>query len=189
MPLEEASSVLDEIRRALKGGGGSSMPKEMFYVPDDGVKVIRALNEPKESTKAIMHGLYGKLMGQPCLKYYGKKCPYHKDPWRTYTVFVITVYDYEMEQKAIWLLKATANSALGDLISIYDENDTIKDRDIKVTRTGKKQNTQYRAREIQHKPTKFEGKYKIPFSKDKVFKIMEGMIREPEGEKEEEEEE
>src|SRR3972149_3000593 len=79
MPLEEASSVLDEIRRALKGGGGSSMPKEMFYVPDDGVKVIRALNEPNDLFIDGMAGMnvepsYAKVGSSA-----GPKCPYHKD--------------------------------------------------------------------------------------------------------------
>lgn len=176
---EKAKSVVERIRKKLledseKGGG--SMPDEMMFIPEDGEKEVRFLTEFDEPVPVMMHDAFGKMFPQPCLQYYEKKCPLHVKPIRTSEQYAFTVYDYEMEQKKIYLIKATRNSILEWLLDQFDENGTITDRDIKIIRKGKGKKTHYVAKEMQHKPTKFEGKSKVAFTQDHIFKVLEEMV-------------
>lgn len=178
MAKETSASVVDSIRQALKEkGGGGNMPEELFFVPKDGKKIIRFLSEFDEAIEVIMHDKYGAFMPQPCLKYYDKECPFHGRGFRTKTNYAWTVYDYESKQKRILISPPTQNSALEDLVAIWEEFGTLRDRDVRIRRSGGDKST-YRARDLAK--AKFEGDYSKPFTKGKVLAILEGLISETE---------
>lgn len=176
---EKPKSVVERIRKKLRDAeesSGGNMPDTMAFIAKDGIKRWRFLTDFDEALPVTMHDKYGSMYPQPCLKYYDKNCPFHEKPIRTSEQYVFTVYDYEMGQKLWYMVKATRNSCLEDLLEIFDENGTITDRDIQVKRLGEGKKTHYKAKELAHKPTKFEGKSKQAFTSDFIFKELKQLI-------------
>lgn len=186
MSKEKAGSVIDEIRSALRKGGkdgkGKGLPNELLFVQVDGVKVVRFLADAtnEETTKVVQHDKYGEFMPQPCFRYYGKKCPFCDlgGKYKTRTFYAWTVYDYESQQKRIFLAAPSQNSALDDLIEIFEKNGTLKDRDLRIIRVASGDNkSRYKVREVQGEPTPYKvPNKKNPFSQDKIFSILRGTI-------------
>lgn len=182
---EKPASVVDQIRKALaeggeKGEGGGGMPAELFFVAKDGVKAVRFLTEFNASTAIQMHDWFKHMYPQPCFKYYGKVCPFCKSSnsnIKTNTWYAWTVYDYESQTKRLAMFKATLASPLEDLLEIYDSHDqTILDRDITIKRSSSGEGkTHYRARA--KNASEFAGKFKKPFTEEKIFQILQGTIR------------
>lgn len=183
---EKPASVVDQIRKALAEGGekaeggGGGMPSELFFVAKDGVKVVRFLTEFNAATAIKMHDWFGHFYPQPCFKYYNKVCPFCKasnSNIKTNTWYAWTVYDYESQSKRLAMFKTTLASPLEDLVEIYDANEqTILDRDITIKRSSSGEGkTHYRARA--KNPSEFTGKFKKPFTEEKIFQILQGTIK------------
>jgi hypothetical protein len=195
MAKEKPASVVDEIRRELregaKNGGGSGLPEKLFFVPKDGVKTVRFLSDFNDAVKFIMHDMWGSgagnkggMMPQPCLKYYGKKCPFCDGEYkgRRFTSlpwYAWTVYDYEAEAKRVMVWRASQYHPLEYLIDIYEANGTLTDRDIKIERLPipGRRGTRYKAKPVQKEETEFEGRQSKPFSRDAIFEILRDLIR------------
>jgi len=188
---EKATSVIDRIRSRLSkegggaGVGGGSMPEELFFVPKGGEKIVRFLSEFDEPVMVETHDWYGHFMPQPCFKYYGKKCPFHTKPYRTAEQYIWTLYDYENEAKRMIMMQASQNSALEDLLEIFDEHGTIgvpkegsTGFDIKIKRQIRGNKTKYKARVVKETiGEEYQGKYKNRFKDEKVFSTIKGLIR------------
>lgn len=187
MAKEKALSVIEQIRKALREGsaGKSGMPEELMFIPVDGKKVVRFLSEFDKPVQVVMHDKWGELMPQPCFEYYGDEfgdCPYHGGNFRTSTQYAYTVYDYEADTRRIFLQAATQASALDDLLIIWDDLETLTDRDMLITRVKAQKGSRYKAREHQRHATAFEGKENKPFPEEKIYTVLKGLInREKDG--------
>lgn len=183
MGKEKADSVIESIRKALragnKSGGGGGMPDELFFVPKDGVKVVRFLSDLNSPINVVMHNKWNEFMPQPCLRYYGKKCPFHNGGgYKAVTQYCYTIWDYESKSKRVASFPPTSNSPMEDLMEIWNDNGNITDRDVKIIRVvGSDGKSHYKAREVQHESTEFEGSKRNPFSEEKVLQILKGLIR------------
>lgn len=186
MASEQAGSVLKRIRErqaeASEGnGGGGGMPEKVLFIPVDGVKVVRVLQELDDAYPVIMHQHgrnWKKMKPQPCLKYYGEKCPFcSNDQYDAIEHYAVTVWDYEAEARRVWLIKVSPGfSAMDDLLEITDENGVLRDRDLKVRRKPLGKNkSQYKVKALDK--AKFQGGKDKPYSKDKVFAILKDLIR------------
>lgn len=180
---EKELSVVDEIRASIKNpqSAGGGMPARQAFIPKDKLRRFRWLSDYDEVVKVKMHDKWKVIFPQPCLTYYGKKCPFCKADFKTYTAYVWSVWGYDDEEKGnegrkrILISKAAPNSIAEGLLEYFDENGTIKDRDYTVERLGERQLTRYRVRPATKNPEDFdppEGAKIKPFSKDKVFEIL-----------------
>lgn len=176
--------VVEEIRQGIKNPStsGGGMPSKQTFIPKEGTKRFRWLTDYGDCIKVKMHAKWKIIFPQPCLTYYGKKCPFCKGDFRTFTSYVWTVWEYgDLKEggegrRRILLSEARPKQIAEDLLEHYDENGTIKDRDYTVQRLGERQDTRYKVRPVKGGPSKFRPEPSdtktAPFSKDKVFAIL-----------------
>lgn len=180
MAKEAATTLLDKVKQSMKEGntGVGGIPDQIIFIPKDAVKAVRFLTDFEEAVVIEMHDKFKYMYPQPCFSYYNKKCPFHDAPgFRVRTQYAFTVFDYESKVKKLFMTTHGPNSAMDDIVEIYEKNKTLKDRDIKLIRTTLGGKTKYKAREVQGVPTPFEVKNVTqPFSKDMVFGIVKGLI-------------
>lgn len=176
---EKASSFVESVRKALNdaANSGSGLPEELLFVPKDGKKVVRFLNEfdPPGAT-ILMHDKWQVLMPQPCLKQYNETCPFHGSDVRLRTQYAWTVWDYEAKSKKIGLWPATLQSPVERLLDIYDMFNTIRDRDVELSRVGTGTKARWKARPMTPTATPFEGPMDQPYSEEAIMNIVKGMI-------------
>ncbi len=178
MAKEKAENWLARIKRENKEGGGGGMPAQMVFIPKEETRVFRFVSDFEGVTPIKMHNRFKYMFPQPCLGYYGKKCPFcNAEGFRDMDQYAWTVYDYEMKAKKVLVLQSRGRATcMDDIIEIYETNKTLTDRDIKIKRTKVAGNEKYKASVAQGSPTPFSGNL-TPFTKDEVFAIVKGLIR------------
>lgn len=188
----KGGGMLDRIRDGINNptSGGGGMPAKQSFIPSGKSKRFRFFTEWDEDQiiEITMHGKFQVIFPQPCLKYYGKKCPFcklPKDKMRTYSSFVFTVWEYQDAEegtegrKRILLTESRPNQIAEGLMEVFDENGTITDRDLIITRKGERNTTRYKVKAVKGGSSKFEAEDKEgkavkakPYDKDKVFAIL-----------------
>jgi hypothetical protein len=161
--------ILDKIKEESKKAGQS---KGKFIYFREGEKVrIRFLTDLDEGMEIVFHDNYEKGVNVPCQEIFGKSCPYcDDDKLRTRSLFAWSVYDYEAKDVKILMQAVNNCTAVPALMALYENYQTLTDRDLVVQRTGKAQNTAYSV--VPMDKNKFRNEKAKPLSEKAILKYI-----------------
>lgn len=142
--MAEKNNLLKSIKKDIanaKSGGGFS---NFFSLKGAGAKCrVRFLQEFEEGMEVTFHDKF-KVCQHPCLSYYGFDCPNcGNQDVRTSNNYIWQIYNYETKKVELFMFKANKSSPINALINIYEEFDSITDRDLIVIRNGEGTDTTY----------------------------------------------
>lgn len=166
---EKARSIVDMMKDKINRA--SSGFQNIFYVRKDSKVRIRFLTEMEEGLELRFHSKW-QHYNHLCLSYLGEDCPHceeEEDGGAKYDMYAFTIWNYETKKREIFLYKATKNSPIFQLISMYEEFGTITDRDYTIKKQGEGISTIYTIVPVEKKV--FRGDEQ-PFSKKKIIKLV-----------------
>jgi hypothetical protein len=138
--MAKAGSFLQRLRQQIAASGQSK--KGIWFVKPNQKRRIRFLKN-QDLEQGITIPWHSKWEGNrsvvdsPCLEAYGKGCPFcGVEDVRIRDRFAWTIYDYEQKQRQIFLFYANRNSPIPHLASVYEEYNTLTDRDLVIQKTG-----------------------------------------------------
>ncbi len=163
---ESAKTIVQMMKdRISKAGKGMS---NIFYVKKDGKVRIRFLTDMEKGVVIPFHTKW-KEYNHPCLELYGKECPRCKEDPKPAEYFVFTIWNYETKQRELFMYKATKCTPIPAMITMYEEYNTICDRDYIITRQGEATDTVYTVLPLDKKPFKGDEE---PYTKDEIMDIV-----------------
>lgn len=164
------AGLLKKIKQESARTGGNK--KKLLWVPKDGKKRIRFLQEIDDGLEVQCHDSYSNGIDNTlCLKEIGKDCPYCDDEdIRKRSMFVWSVYDYDANEVKLAAYAFNQCTPVSQFMAYAEHNGTITDRDYILTKTGSATDTSYAMMPQDRRKIK-NTKIK-PFSKQQTLKIL-----------------
>lgn len=163
---EEKKSLIRVMKDQINTAGKARA--DVFYVKKDNKTRVRFLTEMTDGVQILFHEKW-KEFGHPCLKYYNKICPNcGNSESKDNQYFAFTVWNYENKKRELFIYKANNYSPMPHLVSMYEEYDTICDRDYVISRLGSESKTAYTVMPLDRKPFKGD---EIEFTEKEIFKL------------------
>lgn len=175
-------NMVSIMRQQIERTGSSKA--DIFYVKSGDRKRIRFLKDAENAMQVQWHDKFGDGgHNTPCLKHYGKPCPYCKmtrDETRTKPMFAWPVYSYADNAVQLFMYRATTHSPINQLLAAYEDKGTLVDRDYTVARNGEGLDTNYNVIGQDREEFKLKGKVTIP-SDEEMLKIIANAFDVPSG--------
>ena len=168
--MSEKNSLMKSIKKDIsnaKSGGGFN---NFFSLKGTGAKCrVRFLQDFEEGLEVTFHDKF-KVCQHPCLTYYGLDCPNcGNSDVRTSNNYIWQIYNYETKKVELFMFKANKSSPINALINIYEEFDSITDKDLIIIRNGEGTDTTYNVLPGREAPFKKETK---KFTKKQIFDLL-----------------
>ena len=163
---EEKKSLIRIMKDQINTAGKTR--QDIFYVKKDSKVRIRFLTEMTDGIQILFHEKW-KEFGHPCLKYYNKICPNcGNSESKDNQYFAFTIWNYENKKRELFIYKANNYSPMPQLVSMFEEYDTICDRDYVIARLGAEAKTAYSVMPLDRKPFKGD---EIEYTEKEIFKL------------------
>ncbi len=160
--------ILDRIKSKIDRSSQSITDE--FYVGKDKKAKIRFLNDLEDAFEVTWHDKYEESIDTPCLSHFGISCPLcdlDKEEVRTREVFVLSVFNHDIDKKQIFKYPANNFSPFPGLVALFENYGTLIDRDIVIARKGTGFDINYQC--VPMDKSTFNGTEK-PFTKKEIFK-------------------
>lgn len=161
--------VLDKIKSEAQKTGSSK--GKFFYVKDGEKRRIRFLQDLEDGVEIVMHSSYEKGITVPCQEAFDRDCKYCEDDgMKTRTNFAWSVYDYEADEVRIFMFPVNQCSPIAGITAIYENYETLVDRDLVVSVSGKNTSKTYTV--LPMDKSKFRNTKAKPYSKTALLKLL-----------------
>lgn len=161
--------LLDKIK-ADAAKSGQNKGKFVFFKEGE-KKRIRFLTDLEDGIEIEFHDNFEAGINVPCQEAFGRHCQYcGEDGIRTRTQYAWSVWDYEAKEVKILMYPMNNCSPLGAIAAMYENYNTLLDRDFVVSVSGKAQNRTFSV--VPMDKNKFRNDKAKPLSKSALLKII-----------------
>ena len=134
-------SLLEDMRQRIQRQGASR--EGIFFIKKGEKKRIRFLVDLDKGLKVVFHDKFGEI-NVPCRSHFGANCPHcENEELRTRDNFAWPIYNYDDKRVQIFMFKANENTPVPHLLALFEEFETLLDRDIIIGRQGERFDTVY----------------------------------------------
>ncbi len=161
--------IIENIKRDIAKSGTNK--SKILYVKSDSKVRIRFLQELDTGYQFDFHDSYELGVNALCQEELGKDCPIHDDErLRTRPMYVWSVYNYDTQEVQLMVYAVNSFTPVNALMTMYENYETIMDRDYVIQKTGKGTNTAYTV--IPQDKQKFRNTKLKPLAKSAILKIL-----------------